>query len=183
MIRLGLRLTVAGGKEAVTRLALIAIAVAIGTGLLLATLAALNAVNAQNARYAWLETGYTGSNAPASAATGAPVRDALWWRLRADYYQGKQIGRVDVAATGAHAPIPPGIGTLPGPGQYDASPAMATLLRHTPATQLGDRYPGRQVGTIGSAALPAPNSLIIIIGDSVADLSHQHDARLVTTIT
>jgi hypothetical protein len=183
VIRLGLRLTFAGGKEAVTRLAMIAIAVAIGTGLLLATLAGLNAVNAQNARYAWLETGYAGSNAPASAATRAPVGDALWWRLRADYYQGKQIGRVDVAATGVHSPVPPGIGTLPGPGQYDASPAMATLLRQTPATQLGDRYPGTQVGTIASSALPAPNSLIIIIGNSVSGLSHQHDARLVSTIS
>jgi hypothetical protein len=183
VIRLGLRLTFAGGKEAITRLALIAIAVAIGSGLLLATLAGLNAVNAQNARYAWLETGYTGSNAPASATTAAPAGNPLWWRLRADYYQGRQIGRVDVAATGAHSPIPPGIGTLPGPGQYDASPAMATLLRHTPAAQLGDRYPGAQVGTIASSALPAPNSLIIIIGDSAAELSHQHDVRLVNTIS
>ena len=68
MIRLGLRLTVAGGREALTRLALIAIAVAVGVGLLLATLAGLNAVNDQNARYAWLETGFTGSSTPPAPA-------------------------------------------------------------------------------------------------------------------
>jgi hypothetical protein len=126
VIRLGLRLAVAGGREAVTRLALIMIAVAIGVGLLLTTLAGINAVDAQNSRYAWLETGYPGSNAPAGTtpATGTATSDPLWWRLRADYYQGKQIGRVEVAATGPDSPVPPGIATLPGPGQFYASPAV-----------------------------------------------------------
>ena len=185
MIGLGLRLTVAGGREAVTRLALIAFAVAIGTGLLLTTLASLNAVNAQNARYAWLETAYTGSNAPANAAsrTGAGSGDALWWRLRADYYQGAEIGRVDLAATGPNPPVPRGITALPGPGQYYASPAMAALLRNTPRAQLGDRYPGTLIGTIGPAALPAPNSLIILIGRRVAELSHDGSADLVDRIS
>ena len=185
MIRLGLRLSLAGGREAATRLALIAVAVAIGVGLLLATLAGLNAVNSQNARYAWLETGSLGSNAPgsASSAAGTAAGDALWWQLRGDYYQGHLIGRVDVAATGPASPIPPGIAKLPGPGQFYASPALAKLLRQTPAGQLGDRYPGKQVGTIGSAALPAPNTLVIIIGHRVADLSHQDGAREVSRIS
>ncbi len=183
MIRLGLRLTVNGGREAAVRLVLIAVAVAVGVGLLLTTLGSLNAVHAQNARYAWLETGYTGSNAPA-VTSGIDTRtDLLWWNLHADYYQGKQIGRVDLAATGPAAPVPPGISTLPAPGQYYASPALAKLLRDTPAAELGDRYPGRLVGTIGETALPAPNSLIIVIGRSVADVSHQHDAHPVANIS
>jgi hypothetical protein len=181
VIRLGLRLTVAGGREAITRLALIAIAVAIGTGLLLTTLAGLNAVKSQNARYAWLETAYAGSNAPAGRPSAGS--DSLWWRLRADYYQGKEIGRVDLAATGAGAPIPPGISALPAPGQYYASPALAALLRKTPPAQLGDRYPGTMIGTIGSAALPAPNSLIIVIGRTVTDLSHDGSVDLVNRIS
>ena len=183
MIRLGLRLTLAGGREAITRLALIAIAVAIGAGLLLTTLASLNAVNTQNARYAWLETAYSGSNAPAGAAPPSGAVDPLWWRLRADYYRGSRIGRIDLAATGPNAPIPPGMTALPGPGQYYASPALARLLRTVPAAQLGDRYPGTLVGTIGSAALPAPNSLIIVIGRTVADLSHDGSADLVNRIS
>ncbi len=56
-------------------------------------------------------------------------------------FHGKLIGRVDVAATGPHSPVPPGIPHLPGPGQYYASPALGALLRSTPADQLGDRYP------------------------------------------
>ena len=180
MIRLGLRLTLTGGREAVTRLALIVIAVAVGVGLLLATLAGLHAVQAQNARYAWLETGYTGSNAPpATTATG----DALWWRLRADQYGGDVIGRLDLAATGPHAPVPPGIPALPAPGEYYASPVLADLLRSTPGAQLGDRYPGHLVGTIGSAALPSPDSLIIVIGRPVAALAHRAGVRLVDRIS
>jgi hypothetical protein len=185
VIRLGLRLTLAGGREAVTRLTLITVAVAIGVGLLLTTLASLNAVNAQNSRYAWLETGYAGSNAPASAtpAARAATNDPLWWLVRADYYHGTLIGRVDLAATGPDSPLPPGIARLPGPEQFYASPALATLLHSTPSAQLGDRFPGTQIGTIGSAALPAPNSLIIIIGRHAADLSHQDGAVTVTSIS
>ncbi|MGX7678849.1 FtsX-like permease family protein [Jatrophihabitans sp. DSM 45814] len=180
MIRLGLRLTLAGGREAMTRLTLIAIAVAIGTALLLTTLAGINAVNAQNARYAWLETGYTGPAAPASVAAAA---DPLWWSLQADYYDGEEIGRVDLAATGPDSPVPPGIPKLPGPGQYYASPALAKLLRDVPHEQLRDRFPGAQIGVIGAAALPSPTSLIIIIGRSVADVSELGHADQVSNIS
>lgn len=180
MIRLGLRLTLAGGREAATRLAMIVIAVAIGVGLLLSTLAGLKAVNAQNARYAWLETGAAGSSASGAAPT---VRDPLWWRLSADYFQGREIGRVDVAATGPDSPVPPGIVRLPGPGQFYASPALTDLLRRTPAAELGDRYPGTQAGTIGAAALPSPGSLLIVIGRTAADVSREPGAHRVLSIS
>jgi hypothetical protein len=185
VIRLSLRLAVAGGREAVTRLALIAVAVAIGVGLLLATLAGLNAVNTQNARYGWLETGFTASDTPpaGSSATGRVAPDPLWWQARADQFQGKQIGRVDVAATGKRSPVPPGLTRLPRPGELYASPALAELLRTTPAAQLGDRYPGHLAGTIGAAALPSPDSLIVVVGRTVADLSRQPGARLVSDIS
>ena len=68
MIRLGLRLTVSGGREAAVRLILIAAAVALGVGLVLISLAGINAVNKQNARYAWLGTG----TVPASAGRRRP---------------------------------------------------------------------------------------------------------------
>ncbi len=185
MIRLGLRLAVAGGKEAMTRLALIAIAVAIGVGLLLTTLASINAFNAQNERYAWLETGYPGAQAQAgvSASPATVAVDPLWWLLRADYFHGEQIGRVDVAATGPNSPLPPGIPALPGPGEFYASPSLDKLLRETPFLQLGDRYPGTQVGIIGAEALPSPDSLIIVIGHDVADLSQTIGAHQITQIS
>jgi hypothetical protein len=187
MIRLGLRLTLAGGRDAAARLAMIATAVAVGAGLLLISLAGMNAVNAQNARYAWLNTGtgtatranaITGSSSSGRSATPAP----LWWSLRADMFHGQIVGRVEVAGTGPDSPVPPGIPHLPGPGEYYASPALSTLLRSVPGAQLGDRYPGQQIGTIGPSALPAPNTLLIIIGDTADDLAQQPGATRVTSI-
>lgn len=185
MIRLGLRLAVAGGREAITRLALITVAVAVGVALLLTTLASMDALDAQNDRYAWLETGYPGAAAAAGGTSSATTTsaDPLWWLLRLDFFRGEQIGRVDVAATGPDAPLPPGIPALPGPGEYYASPTMAELLRATPAAQLADRFPGEEVGTIGPDALPAPDSLMIIVGRDVADLAEHDDARQVTEIS
>jgi hypothetical protein len=187
MIRLGLRLTLAGGREAVARLTVIAAAVAVGVGLLLISLAGINAVNTQNARYAWLNTG-TGSatRADAAANSSSGGRSAtpapLWWLLRADMFHGQIVGRVEVAATGPDSPVPPGIPRLPGPDEFYASPALSTLLRSVPPAQLGDRYPGRQIGTIGPAALPAPNTLLIIVGDTAEHLAPQPRATRVTSI-
>jgi hypothetical protein len=168
MIRLGLRLTVAGGREALARLVITAVAVTIGTGLLLATLAGVNAVNTQNARYAWLETGYVKGTLATSSTP-----DPLLGNITADRFDGQDIIRVDVAGTGPRSPVPPGIPRLPGPGEYYASPAMAKLLRATPADELADRYDGHLVGTIGAKALPAPNSLIVVVGHRADQLARQ----------
>ncbi|MFG1808045.1 FtsX-like permease family protein [Streptomyces sp. NPDC049040] len=180
MIRLGLRLTLNGGREAASRLAVIAAAVALGVGLLLAILAAINATATQNSRNAWLNTG-TGTSTAAAAKAGDA--DPLWWLLRADRFDGRTIGRVDVAATGPNSPVPPGIPRLPGPGEFYASPALGKLLRATPAAELADRYPGHQVGTVGKAALPGPDSLVIVIGHRPEELAGQRDAAEVTSIT
>ena len=180
MIGLGLRLALSGGRAAIARLGVIAAAVACGVGMLLVTLAAVNAVNAQNARYAWLETGQTpASHAP---APGGADGDPLWWGLSADTFDGTEIGRVDVAATGANSPVPPGIPRLPGAGEYYASPTLATLLETTPRDELADRYPGRLVGEIGDDALPAPNSLLIVIGHTPAELADSGIAMSVRSI-
>ena len=72
MIRLGLRLAVSGGREAVVRLVILAVAVGLGVGLLLTALSAINAVNAQNGRHAWLYTG--NSHVPAGHAPPARTR-------------------------------------------------------------------------------------------------------------
>ncbi len=106
----------------------------------------------------------------------------LWWHPIGDTFDSQNIYRFDVAATGTSSPVPPGISGDPGPGQYYASPALAALLRSTPADQLADRYPGRMAGTIGDAALPSPNSLVIIVGHTPAQLAHTPYSVRVTSI-
>ncbi|WP_306322012.1 MULTISPECIES: FtsX-like permease family protein [unclassified Streptomyces] len=179
MIRLALRLTVAGGREALVRLTVIAAAVAVGVALLLSTLAAVEATRGQNDRNAWLNTGGQFTQSRHARAADA---DPLWWLLRADHYDGRLIGRVDVAATGPESPVPPGLPRLPGPGEFYVSPALAALLRATPAQELADRYPGHRAGTIGRSALPGPDSLIVVVGRSPGDLAGKAGATRVTTI-
>ncbi len=178
MIGLGLRLVVNGGREAITRLVVLAIAVGVGVGLLLTAVAATNAVTTWNSRHAWFWTG-TAWVHPGPATGTAP----LWWHPGGDTFDGQQINRFDVAATGASSPVPPGISRDPGPGQYYASPALAALLRSTPAGQLAARYPGHLAGVIGDAALPSPDSLVIIIGRTPAQLSHTPNSVQVTSIS
>ncbi len=163
MIRLGLRLTLGSGREAALRVFVTSAAVALGVGLLLAALAGVNGLHAQSDRGVWLETALQPS--PPTSTSG------LWWLPSTDQFGSQAIDRVDVAAVGPNAPVPPGIAHLPGPGEYYASPALTTLMASEPASELGDRFAGRQIGTIGAAALPSPNSLIIVIGHTARQLS------------
>ena len=178
MISLGLRLVVNGGREAVTRLVILTVAVALGVGLLLTAVAATNAAVAWNNRHAWFWTG-TSSVAPGPAAAGTAP---LWWHPVGDFFDGRQIERFDVAAAGASSPVPPGLPRDPAPGTYYASPALAALIRDTPASELADRYPGRLAGTIGDPALPSPDSLVIVVGRTPAELAKTGDTVQVTSV-
>jgi len=178
VIGLGLRLVVNGGREAITRLVILAVAVGLGVGLLLTAVAATNAVSTWNTRHAWFWTGSAWVPPGPAAAGTAP----LWWHPGSDIFDGQQINRFDVAATGTSSPVPPGISRDPGPGQYYASPALVALLRSTPANQLAGRYPGHLAGTISDAALPSPDSLIIIAGRTPAQMAHTPDSVQVTSI-
>jgi hypothetical protein len=108
--------------------------------------------------------------------------DPLLWHFGTDQFRNLTIDRVDVAATGASSPVPPGISRLPGPGEFYVSPALAKLLRATPASELAARFPGRQVGTIGADGLPSPNSLIVVVGYSAQQLSTAPGAVEVSAI-
>ncbi len=157
MVRLGLRLTLHSGRESFVRLILTTAAVAIGVALLLAVLAEFHAFQASSNQACWSCT--TGSEIPAAL----PAKGDLW-NNSVDFYNGQSIDRLDIAPLGPSAPVPPGISKLPGPGQYYASPALAALLRSAPADELGDRFPGKMIGTIGESALNSPGDLVIYVG-------------------
>jgi FtsX-like permease family len=179
VISLGMRLVVNGGREAITRLVVLAVSVGLGVGLLLAAVAATNAAVAWNNRHAWFWTG-TQSAAPVPAAAGTAP---LWWHPVSDVFDGQQILRFDVAAAGASSPVPPGLPRDPAPGTYYASPALIALMDSTSANQLADRYPGHLAGVIGDAALPSPSSLVIVAGRAPAQLAGTAGTVQVTSIT
>ena len=178
MISLGLRLVVNGGREAITRLVILSVAVGLGVGLLLTAVAATNAAITWNNRHAWFWTGTSSEPAGQATAGIAP----LWWHPSGDLYNGQSIDRFDVAAAGASSPVPPGIPRDPAPGQYYASPALIALMRGVPVNQLAGRFPGHLAGAIGDAALPSPGSLVVIVGRTTAQLSHAPNSVPVTSI-
>ena len=177
MYRLGLRLTLRSGREPFVRLLVTAAAVAVGVAIMLAVLADFNAFKTTNNRPSWEST--QGQRLTASYAS---ARNAELWNYSNDIYQGQTIERLDVAALGPGAPVPPGITRLPGSGQYYASPAMAALLRTVPAGELGDRFPGRLAGTIGQRALTGPDELVIYVGRTPSQLAALPATTLVHTI-
>ncbi|KOV11487.1 ABC transporter permease [Streptomyces sp. XY431] len=171
-----MRLAVSGGRQAVARLLTITAATAVGVGLLLSTLAAVNAVGAANDRMLW-------SNSGAKSRTETANVDPLWWRDHGpEFYDGKRLLYIEVAATGPTSPVPPGMAKLPATGEYYASPALAKLIRETPADHLADRFPGRLVGEIGKAALASPDSLVLVEGQDRTALAARPGARPITTI-
>ncbi|MER7701744.1 FtsX-like permease family protein [Kitasatospora sp. NPDC097605] len=176
MIAFALRLAVSGGRQALARLLTIAAAAAVGVGLLLSTLAAVNAVGATNERVLWANSG-------AASRTETADADPLWWRDNSpEFYDGKRLLSIEVAATGPTSPVPPGLAKLPAAGEYYASPALAKLIRERPADQLADRFPGRPAGEIGDAALASPDSLVLVAGQDPAALATRPGARQITTI-
>jgi hypothetical protein len=175
MVRIGLRLTLHSGREALIRLLLTTVAVAVGVALLLGVLAEFHAFQANSNQPCWSCT--TGSAVPSNLPTHGEL-----WNNSVDFYEGQTIDRLDVAALGPSAPVPPGISKLPGPGQYYASPALAALLRTVPADELGERFPGTMIGTIGDAALNGPADLVIYVGYQPSAFNAIPNSQLVTKI-
>ena len=165
MYRLGLRLVARTGREAWLRLVVTSLAVGMGVAVLLGVLAEFHAYQATSNRPSWESTQGTPVSAPATTP-GAEL-----WNYSENIYQGHFIEVLDVAALGPGAPRIPGLPRMPSAGQFFASPALAQLLQTVPADELGDRFPGRQAGLLGDAALSDPDELAIVVGYSPSKLS------------
>jgi hypothetical protein len=191
MLRLGLSLSLRGGREALTRLVVIMAAVAVGVTLLLTVFALYHGYDRTVNRPCWMCTGdydptVDSGPPPKADQVDAPVSTeagpADLWSHSQDFYQGHPIGRVDVAPLGAGAPVIPGLTQLPAAGQYYASPALARLIASVPPDQLGNRFPGTLAGSIGQAGLSGPDDLAIVIGRPVAELASQPGTIRVTSV-
>jgi len=169
--RLGWRLAVAGGREALLRLAVTALGVAVGVTLLLLSLTGQSAAQGRSERTGWLS---------ADGETPVEAPDAALFLAVSDYHDGTEMRRAYVAALGPRPPVPPGLGRLPGPGELAVSPAMRRLLASTPDDELDDRYPGSVTATIGAAGLAHPDDLVVLIGRTPEQLREVHSTSLHT---
>ena len=136
MLRLGLRLTLRSGREALVRLAVTTAAVAVGVALLLGVLAEFHAFQAQSSQPCWACT--SGDPVPATLPASGEL-----WNNSVDFYQGQTLTRLDVAALGAAAPVLPGISRLPAAGQYYASPRWPRCCARCPPLSSATGSPAR----------------------------------------
>ncbi|HEY1835737.1 MAG TPA: FtsX-like permease family protein [Candidatus Saccharimonadales bacterium] len=177
MYRLGLRLILKGGREALVRLLLTTAAVAVGVTILLGVFADFHAFEKTSGRPSWEST-----SGKAITAVPSNASNAMLWNYSENIYKGQFIEQLNLAALGQNAPALPGISKLPGPGQFYASPALAQLLKTVSKDELGDRFHGTSIGTIGEAALSFPNELAIFDGYTPTQLARQHETVEVTHI-
>jgi FtsX-like permease family len=182
MYRLGLRLALRSGREAVIRLLVTACAVAVGVAIMLCVLADFHAFEVTSNRACWECTRGTLVTGSVVGSEPPVQRHAELWNYGDDVFRGQTIERLEIAPLGPGAPVPPGISRLPAAGHYYASPALAALLRTVPRDQLGDRFPGVLAGTIGQAALTGPNELVVYIGSPASTLAQLPSTVRVTSI-
>ena len=187
------KLAVVGSRSSWGRLVGIAGGVAVGVCLLLLLWGGANGLSARDERGAWLrETGSPSVSGPAAAddpatsGPGTPVPltagTVLMEANPAEVFRDRLIDRRDVAALGTTTVKIPGIGKPPPPGSYYASPALQRLIETTPRDQLGERF-GTFAGTIGDAALPGPDSLVVVTGATETELRQHGRATLVSDFT
>jgi hypothetical protein len=173
LLRLGARIALAGGRTSLVGLAVTSVAVAIGTAIVLFALSFQPALDARYERSAWRNV------YPFDAGSHDPTRDLLI-SVTEDRFHGQPITRIDVAALGAEAPLPPGLEAWPKTGETVVSPALQALLAITPPDQLGDRF-GTVVGTLGESGLRSPSELAAVVG-TPPDVLRLRQATLVNDL-
>ena len=130
--------------------------VAVGVALLLLLWGAYNGLASRTERSTWttLSSGVSAQQVsdPAAAALGD---DLVLASTTSDYFAGRTITRVDVAASSASTVAIPGVGRAPRAGTYHASPALAALIDAHPADEL-DAATGRGSASSATRGWRAP---------------------------
>jgi hypothetical protein len=170
-----LRIALLGSRSAWGRLTGIAAGVAVGTAMFLLLLGAYNGLDRRDDRGAALRTVHVDD---VSAAEPLTQNNALVAPIT-DYFGNREIDHFEIAVTPNTTITIPGLSTIPGPGEYLASPALQRLIASQPADQLGDRY-GTSVGTLPDSLLESPDSLVVLVGRSEADILARDSVGSVT---
>lgn len=158
MTELAWRFTRLGGRSALLSTGLTALAVAVATLLLQFAVAGNFAFDERADRTAWRDPAAASGSGAAIIATAA------------DHFGGDSVNRVDLAALGDSAPVPPGMDAFPAPGEVWLSPAAADLLEGVPAADFLARYGDAHLaGELGPEALAHPNELVAVVGRDAAD--------------
>ncbi|MCC3772021.1 ABC transporter permease [Streptomyces sp. UNOC14_S4] len=153
----GARFAFAGGRESWLRTALTAVGVGVGVVLLLTAAAVPEMLDRRAARE-------SGRGVVPVAESIGPRADTLLHQNVETAFRDKPVGGALLRAEGPKAPVPPGTGRLPGPGEMVVSPALEKLLASDDGELLRARFAYRSVGTIGDSGLLGPDELFYYAG-------------------
>ncbi|TVT52945.1 FtsX-like permease family protein [Amycolatopsis rhizosphaerae] len=152
-VQLAFRVLRADRRTRVSTL-LIAVGVAVATGLVLLLMSLPQATKARAVRTVW------------TATYSSPAPATMMFAKSEDFTEGDPVTRVDLAAKTDPAAItlPPGLPRFPRPGEVLVSPALLERMHKLSPAQLADRFPGRVVGTLTDQALAFPGELVAVVG-------------------
>ncbi|UJW34110.1 ABC transporter permease [Saccharothrix sp. AJ9571] len=137
------------------------VGVAVATALVLLLVGLPFGTQARAERSLWQQQMY--SSQDEGVATLAKV-------ISNDYFEGRQIIRVDVAQLSPVDSLPAGIDRLPGPGEAVVSPELAQLMDSRMASQLSDRFGTGARSILGEEALAYPEQLVALVGHAPEDM-------------
>ncbi|MFG2594202.1 ABC transporter permease [Streptomyces sp. NPDC048438] len=156
---LGIRFAAAGGREGWARTALTAVGVGLGVALLLVASSVPHLLDERSAR--------DRARAEGAASWNGKVEksDTTVLRIGAETeFRGQVVTGFLMRPDGTHPVTPPGVESLPAPGEMIASPALKELLASPEGSLLKERLPYRISATIGDAGLLSPGELYYYAG-------------------
>ncbi|MFE5900774.1 FtsX-like permease family protein [Streptomyces sp. NPDC056488] len=152
---LGMRLLWGSGRRGRIRFLLMSLGSALGVACLAAVLTIPSILAAHDARTA--------------AREPRPGTSNVIYREFRDPYGSQLLHRVFVARISpGSTPVPPGIESLPGPGEVIVSPKLSEALAANP--KAAGLVPGRLTGTVSPEGLGGSDDLYAYIGATPADL-------------
>ncbi|MGW7576400.1 FtsX-like permease family protein [Streptomyces sp. NPDC054765] len=154
-LAMGMRFAAGGGREGWTRTALTAVGVALGVAVLLLCSSVPPLLDSWHGREKARENLGQMHDPPPSDRT------VLYTSADTTFHGAPVRGRL-VRPDGAHPPVPPGIGRLPGPGRMLVSPALKELLASPGGALLRDRLDYEVAGVIGDDGLRGPRELTYV---------------------
>ncbi|MFI5616529.1 ABC transporter permease [Streptomyces sp. NPDC051567] len=154
---MGVRFACGGGREGWTRTLLTGVGVGLGVALLLITTSLPGALGARADRRDARSTAH-------SPTAEAPGRDTLLIAPVDQTYRDRGVDGSFVRAEGPDAPLPPGLTSIPAPGEMAVSPALRTLLGSPEGALLRERLDGRITQVIGDTGLVGPGDLLFYYG-------------------
>ncbi|MFF8956628.1 FtsX-like permease family protein [Streptomyces sp. NPDC014894] len=158
---LGVRFAAFGGREGWIRNALTATGIGLGVALLLIAASLPQIMDNRESRL--------NARAPSGlTASGQVPRSpsSVLWTDATTEYRDSVIGGQLLRPEGDRPSLPPGVDTMPGPGEMLVSPALGELLRSSDGRMLAERLGHRIIGAIGENGLLDPGELVFYAGSS-----------------